>query len=863
MLIIALTFISIFLFLWRVTHQAFEGQALTITESYRTEVSETLERWFRGRVITIKNQAAFISQWDSSKLTSPELTKVLARQTAWDDYFYYIILIDSNGKVINSKDGPLPQFDLSDRQYHIEAMAGRSNTTGFFKDRKDGQPIMAIAEPVYVDGKPKYTLAGLIHLGKFKEIVETHSLGDLGHVYLVDGVGTFISSTKFIDAFINSPEIKNTDSFRLNTKAGQDVANKIDGTAHYADFNGDRVFGSYKWFDSLQVGLIVELKEDKVLAPLKKLTGWLPILGLIVFVFGTLLAFTLSRRLTKPIGQLVDVAQNIAQKNYQESLSIETNTELDILAQRFGEMQEAIQFREELLEHQNQKLKIQKAEAVEANKLKSQFLANMSHELRTPLNSIIGFTNRVLKKTENTLPALQKENLNIVKKEAEHLLELINNLLDYSKIEAGKMDVYLAEYNLVDIIQEVQGVIKNLVADKKLSYQENLFDQTNIPIITDRLKVKQLLINLLSNSFKYSQKGTITLSIVRQDPWYLIEVKDEGIGISEEDLKYIFEEFRQVDGSYTRKVGGTGLGLSITKKFVELLGGRITVSSQLGVGSTFSVYLPIDTNLPSVDASTLTIDFVGKIVCIEDDPGVQKMYYQYLTQQGYEVHVLDGSEDVLEKVIEIAPDLIVLDIILPKQDGWEILTTLKSTKSTQDIPIIMASVLNEKNLAYKMKADDYLVKPIRQEELMLAIDRSLQTKNSVEILIVDDDYNHQRLLGQLFDEEGLEYRSAFNGLEAINLIEKQKPHVLLLDLMMPIMDGFDVIETLDSRPEWEDISIIVITAKHLSQKEKEFLTSRVNLVIEKTGIDIDLAFEMIMQKIHTQIKKQTSSNQED
>jgi len=256
-------------------------------------------------------------------------------------------------------------------------------------------------------------------------------------------------------------------------------------------------------------------------------------------------------------------------------------------------MQAVLSVREHALSQKNEELKEQTRQALEASKLKSQFLANMSHELRTPLNSIIGFTTRVIKKGGQYLPPLHLENLNIVKKEAQHLLSLINDLLDYSKIEAGKMEIHIEEFNLVDVIEEVNGMVRSLMEGKPLRYRQKLISNNNIPMQSDRIKVKQILINLLSNAIKYSEKGTIRLIVDQVEHSYRICVQDEGIGISSDNINEIFEEFRQIDGSFTRKVGGTGLGLSITKHYVESLGGQIQVASAPGLGSYFSVFLPM------------------------------------------------------------------------------------------------------------------------------------------------------------------------------------------------------------------------------------------------------------------------------
>ncbi|MDP4144727.1 MAG: PAS domain S-box protein [Bacillota bacterium] len=249
---------------------------------------------------------------------------------------------------------------------------------------------------------------------------------------------------------------------------------------------------------------------------------------------------------------------------------------------------------EKELQKKNEELRIQRAEAIEANRLKGQFLANMSHELRTPLNSIIGFTTRVIRKCEKLLPPRQLENLLIVKKESYHLLDLINSLLDYSKLEAGKMELYLNEFDLLNVIKEVETIIKIMSEEKNVKYIGQFGPMDNMLMVSDSTKIRQILINILSNAFKYSEKGTVILSVDKDDKLYRISIQDNGIGIAPEDIENIFDEFRQIDGSCTRKVGGTGLGLSITKKFVEMLNGSIEVVSALGEGSCFTIYLPIN-----------------------------------------------------------------------------------------------------------------------------------------------------------------------------------------------------------------------------------------------------------------------------
>ncbi len=523
----------------------------------------------------------------------------------------------------------------------------------------------------------------------------------------------------------------------------------------------------------------------------------------------------------------------------------------DISKRKFEE--EKLQKINEELKEQKINAELQRAAAIEATQLKSQFLANMSHELRTPLNSIIGFTTRVIKKCGDSLPPIQKDNLIIVKEEAHHLLDLINSLLDYSKIEAGKMEIHTEAFNLFKVIEEVYAMTKTLSEGKKVRYKQELFTTDLIPMTSDRIKVKQILINLLSNALKYSDKGTVLLSVNKEEDFYCISVEDEGIGISAENTENIFDEFRQVDGSYTRKVGGTGLGLSITKKFVEMLGGKIQVTSTLGVGSCFTVYLPIEfidkKDKNEISESKAIAKYRKKVVCIDDDFNVQKLYKQYLNEHEFEAIALDGHEDVVNKIMEMTPDVILLDIMLPYKDGWEILTELKNNNKTRKIPVIMASVLSEKNLAYRMKADDYLIKPITQEELFETIIRVISKKSGIDVLVADDDENFLNLMGQFLEEESISYRFARDGEETLQQMLVKKPDILILDIMMPKKDGFTVIEDIRKTEVLKDTPIIVVTSKDLSNQEKAELYSRTSMVIQKSGTLIENVMQVLLKKI--------------
>ena len=591
-------------------------------------------------------------------------------------------------------------------------------------------------------------------------------------------------------------------------------------------------------------------------------TGFVIIVGgLLTVIISSIIALFTSLSVSKPVKMLIKASENITEQNYQELIDLKTDKELDTLIRHFKDMQTAIQCRENELNNKNHELKLQMVEVNEANKLKSQFLANMSHELRTPLNSIIGFTNRVIKKSGDCLPLMQQENLNIVLGEAHHLLELINSLLDYSKIEAGKMELHIERFDLSKVMEEVYTMTKTLSEGKKIKYKQEFYTLDNIPIVSDRIKVKQVLINLLSNAFKYSERGTITFSVHKEDNFYCIKVQDEGVGISTEDINYIFDEFRQVDGSYTRKVGGTGLGLSITKKFVEMLGGKIKVNSEYGIGSCFTVYLPIDIEVKQIDVligDEISNKHERKVVCIDDDNNVQRLYKQYLNEYNIEAIAMNGTEDIIKEILHIVPDAIVLDIMLSDKDGWEILSELKNNEETKKIPVIMASVLSEKNLAYRMKADEYLIKPVTQEELFNTITRTTTKKSGLDILIADDDENFLKLMGQFLKEESIPYRCAKNGEDAINQMLNKKPDILILDIMMHKKDGFTVLEDIRKRENIKDTPVIVVTSKDLTNREKDALRKSTSAVIQKSAVMMDIVMENLIKRI-----KENLNNEEN
>ncbi|GLC31491.1 ATP-binding protein [Clostridium omnivorum] len=730
LIIMCVTILAIVYVLLNNTRKSLESQQLTMIENYRKDSANLILGWLNGKKHDVKNQAVYLSNLTDQELKSEKITKLIKDQATWKDSFYDILILDENGIVINSASGA-SKINLSKKKYFVNSISGKTTITGIYESTEKGIPIVAIGEPILKENTPKYVLVGIISLENINNVVRSLEFGGWAHAYLVDDKNALISNNSDnMSKHTRNNSILNDDNVSL--KAIEDIKDKKISSEMYVDSDRNSVFCTYQWINELQVGLVIEIKGSYLLEPINKLIMVIIALSAIVILASIVLAFGVNINIVKPINEIIVNTENIIEGDYKSSINIKTKSELDDLAASFNKMQRAIEIREIELQKKNEALKEQTQQAIESSRLKSEFLANMSHELRTPLNSIIGFTTRVIKKSKGLLPEQQLENLNIVKEQAYHLLYLINDLLDFSKIEAGKMEVYNEEFRLEEVIEETSNMIKVLIEGKPIKYKVKFNSNYPINMYSDRLKVKQILINLLSNSIKYSETGTIELKVEKINDRCKISIKDEGIGIAEENLKIIFEEFRQIDGSYTRKIGGTGLGLSITKKFVEMLGGSIDAESKLGLGSCFTITLPINNMQPkTIEESELHIN--NKIICIDDDTNILKLYKEYLNDNNFNVLCLNGTEDVVRIITEAKPDLVILDIIMPNKDGWEILSEMKTSTAAKNIPVIMVSVLNEKSLAYKMYADEYLVKPITQEELLSAVKKVLSRTKEIKI----------------------------------------------------------------------------------------------------------------------------------
>lgn len=468
----------------------------------------------------------------------------------------------------------------------------------------------------------------------------------------------------------------------------------------------------------------------------------------------------------------------------------------------------------------------------ELEKLKSQFLANMSHELRTPLNSIIGFSRVILKGIDGPVTDLQKQDLTAIYNSGQHLLGLINDILDLSKIEAGKMELTFDEVDIETLIKSVMSTVVGLVKDKPVRLEEEI-EPDLPPVKADPMRVRQILINLFSNAAKFTDEGTIKVTAKSTGSFVRISVIDSGPGISKEDQEKLFQAFSQVDASATRATGGSGLGLSISKELVTMHGGEIGLQSEVGKGSEFYFTLPFHQQAPAEEEEPQSD--LPVILAIDDDEKVIDLYKRYLNAQGYQVIALTDPKKAVERAKALKPYAITLDIMMPDYDGWQVLEEIKSDPETQQIPTIICSIIEDTEKGYTLGASDYLLKPILDSDLIGALDRLNKDGEIYDILLIDDDPKDLRLLEKLLEEND-NYRPilAESGSAGWEKILNRPPHAIVLDLFMPDMNGFEIMEAMQASPELKDIPVIVISGGDLSSEQQEKLDS-LNIHLHQKG----------------------------
>ena len=496
----------------------------------------------------------------------------------------------------------------------------------------------------------------------------------------------------------------------------------------------------------------------------------------------------------------------------------------------------------------------------EIDRLKSQFLANMSHELRTPLNSIIGFSRVIIKGIDGPVTELQQQDLTAIYNSGQHLLGLINDVLDLSKIEAGKMELAFDEVNMADVTSSVLSTMSGLIKDKPIQMKRII--EPNLPTVrADAIRVRQVMINLLSNASKFTDEGDILVEVgLKPGPTgrneLRVSVTDSGPGIAKQDQTKLFQAFSQVDDSPTRKTGGTGLGLSICQHIINMHGGRIWVDSDLGKGSTFHFTLPLFRK----EKESVSISSGNKVIlAIDDDPQVIGLYERYLHPQGYQVVPLSDPSRAVERVKQLKPFAVTLDIMMPGVDGWQVLDSLKGDPDTRNTPVIVCSIIEDLEKGFNLGATDYLVKPILEDDLVNALDRLNADGSIRDVLVIDDNPDDLRLIGKILTDDG-RYKAilAEGGRMGWDIISSGKPpHAVILDLFMPEVDGFKILENMQASQKLRDIPVIVISGMDLSTEQKNQLNEFGQRLLSKGSFnekELLTSIQRSLERVHTKNK---------
>jgi signal transduction histidine kinase/DNA-binding response OmpR family regulator len=600
---------------------------------------------------------------------------------------------------------------------------------------------------------------------------------------------------------------------------------------------------------------------------------------LISTLFALVVAYFLQGRISKPITLLASASRSVAEKqDFSVRVPQTSNDEIGMLIGSFNLMLATIQQRSADLEAARTSLeeanhtlekKVQERTAElgsalmtarEASHAKSSFLAKMSHELRTPLNAIIGYSELL---SEDTDDAAVKEDLNKILSAARHLLGLINDVLDLSKIEAGKMDLYIEPLDLWTVVQEIAGLVTPLCEKRNNTLVVECSDSIGV-VHADATKLRQILLNLLSNASKFTESGQVTMKATREplagEDWIKIDISDTGIGMTGEQMGRLFQAFTQADSSTASKYGGTGLGLAICRQFARIMGGEVSVTSEVGKGSTFTLRMPARVRRPKttssgapLSASSPTATVPGKmsqdVLVIDEDESVQRALAKILEPEGLNIISARTGKDGLRLARERHPRIIILDILMPDMDGWTVLKELKQHPALAAIPVVLLTMTDDKETGFALGASAFINKPIENDQLLEAIQHHKASADGRHALVVEDDPHQRDLVLRMLEKEGWEAEFVVNGAEALEAVAARQPAIILLDLLMAEMDGFEFLTHLRANPDWKLIPVVVITSMDLTSDVRARLQGRVDNIFQKGRYSRDNLIRQIRDSV--------------
>jgi len=684
-------------------------------------------------------------------------------------------------------------------------------------------------------------LAGTVDLQQVQTLSASSQVGH-GDVVVVDSQGRVIAAPH-PDWRIEARDLSSLGVFQ------QAIAHRT-GVAWFTGVDGAPTVAGFATVPQLRWRVWVSQPVAELRAELSPLImgtlQWL----LVAVVLALVLAFLATAWLSRPVDVLNKAAARMATGDFSTQAVIRdplAARELLGLAQTFNQMATqlsgAYQTLEEKVSQRTSELQAANQELARANKLKSEFLANVSHELRTPLSAIIGFSQILLDGIDGSLNEEQQQDVAQVNKSGHSLLGLINQILDLSKIEAGKMEISTERVDLCELVGEIVDEIRPLAQEKGLRVESRLPGE--LPAVeADPLRLRQILINLLSNAVKFTDRGHVEILAQPSGRMMRVSIHDTGVGISPEAQKVIFEEFVQGDGSSTRRHGGTGLGLSIVRTLVEMHGGAITVVSEPGLGSTFTFTLPAWASVPALPASrphaaaAMARGLGGRaILVVDDDTSVRRLIARQLEQEGWRVIQAGNAADAVQLARESQPVLVTLDIMMPDASGWWVLEHLKEDPRTAGIPVLVVSIMEDRHKVFALGASDYLSKPYDRRQLIERVKRLLPDLRGRRVLVVDDEPGARAMLSKILAEEGAQVSQAEAGAEALAAIGQSRVDLVLLDLMMPGMSGFEVVARLRATPATAALPVVIVTAKEITAEDMLTLSGHVQRFITKGELD--------------------------
>ena len=759
----------------------------------------------------------------------------------------HLSLRDVDGHMVLSTRAPLGTFVpvpamLAETDREV-LRTGKATVSNVFTSVTSGKPVFQIVSaPIEVDGKPSFLLAASLDLDYLVDAARREQLpaGWIGA--LVDRNGIFAVRTEHQEDYAGKPTSPDFRA-RLLSDAGSYYGRSSAGRDILAGYAHSQLTG---WTASASVG------SDVVDAPLHRSLLILIGLGAGLALIATGVALVVGRRIDKAVRRLSDAAEDIGRGRPLEPFTTpiaEVNQVGRALATAALQLRDRARERDEA----EADLSAAKETAEKANLAKSAFIANMSHELRTPLSAIIGYSEMMLEELEEDGDAAGlTPDMRKIEGNARHLLGLINDVLDLSKVESGKMEVFAETFGVEDLVRGVASTVQTLV-DRKGNRLLLEIGSGLGAMHSDITKIRQVLLNLLGNAAKFTERGTITLEAWRTSSAasgdVLFRVSDTGIGMTRDQQARLFQRFVQADSSTTRKFGGTGLGLSLTKAFAEMLGGTVAVDSELGRGSSFTITLPATYVLAEPDD---TVPELGSetgephrdlVLVIDDDEDQRTLMTRFLHREGFQARTARDGEAGLKLARALKPRAILLDVMMPGIDGWSVLSALKGDAELSDIPVVMVTFAEQRALAASLGATDYVLKPVRWERFKSVMDRFRPPEQSV--LVIDDDEDTRERLRTLLERDGWSVMEAGNGLEGLDRLAEARPGVVLLDLTMPVMDGFTFLGEMRKAPGCADIPVVVLTALDLTREDRRRLRGA-SQILNKG----EASLRMIGDKLH-------------